>query len=74
MEAAKVPISTSIQFIWGYISSEPDEVQFTIIANLLMRFLAEKVPPQEHAAALQAILDTLPVATLFNSEQVGGMQ
>ena len=74
MLSAKVPIETSIQFIWGYISSEPDEVQFTIIANLLMRFLAEKVPQRDHAAALQAILDTLPIAALVNTDHVGGVQ
>lgn len=70
----KVPIGVSIDFIWGYIGPEDPDVQFTIISNLLMRFLSERVPPQDHQAALQAILDTLPAATLLNAATVGGVQ
>lgn len=70
----KVPIGTSIDFIWGYIGSEDPEVQFIILSNLLMRFLLERVPAEEHRAALQAIMDTLPVASLVNAPTVGGVQ
>jgi hypothetical protein len=70
----KVPIETSIQFIWGYIGQEPDDVQFIILSNLLMRFLLERVPAEDHRAALQAIMDSLPVAALVNSPHLGGMQ
>lgn len=70
----KVPIATSIEFIWGYISSEEPEVRFTIISNLLMRFLNESVPPEEHKLALQAIMDTLPIARLYNAPHAGGVQ
>ena len=72
--APKVPIETSIEFIWGYIGQEEPKVQFIILSNLLMRFLLERVPPQDHAPALQAILDTLPVASLVNAQHQGGMQ
>lgn len=70
----KVPISFTLQFIWGYIGCEEPEVQFNIVANLLMRFLSERVPPEEHAAAMQAILDTVPIAQFVNMPTAGGMQ
>lgn len=70
----KVPLNYSIDFIWGYIQQEPLDVQFTIIANLLMRFLDKHVPPEEHEAALQTIRDTLPIAHLVNVTTEGGVQ
>lgn len=70
----KVPIGYTLEFIWGYISPEEPEVQFNIIANLLMRFLAERVPPAEHQAAMQSILDTMPIAQFVNMPTVGGRQ
>jgi hypothetical protein len=70
----KVPIDVSIDFITGYIRDEPLDVQFTIIANVLMRFLTAHVPPEEHQAALQSILETLPTAALLNLPHVGGRQ
>lgn len=70
----KVPIDASIEFVWGYLQQEDPEVQLQIIANLLIRFLIERVPQEDHAQALKQIADGIPISRMLNMETQGGVQ
>jgi len=73
----KIPLQYSIDYLHGYLSREDPDVQFEIIANLLVWFLVEHISPEDTEKALQRILNTVPHARAMhmrNIYTVGGVQ
>jgi len=73
----RVPVDASINLMHGYITQEAPEIQFEIIANLLLWFFVEHASDDEADKGLASIARSIPkarAAALFNMQTVGGMQ